>query len=172
MLKSKINQALSTYVNSVNPGYLSRSGQVSSGGFITTAATIDNRELRNTDGIIVLSGFGRIDNIDEHAALPDDLVMLFGVDEDMQEEFVLFDKIFTTSGSVDFKIHLQLYLFGGQAYEGIYTASFSTGEVITKAVYIPNCGDNNFTTIRFKNTKISNSDIQINLQAFDQILLK
>lgn len=169
MLKSKIGQQFSTYLNYGKPGYLSRGGQVSSGGFITTIATIDNRELKNSDGIVLLSAFGTFYSVDPQSALPNNLVMVFGDENDLHEELVLFDQRLT--GDLTYKIDMQFHL-SGEAYEGICKVNLSTGESFVKGFGIPNCGGNNFTAIRLKTTRLSNSDVQITLQEFNHILLK
>jgi hypothetical protein len=170
MLKSRINQFVATYFNNGNPGYLSRPGQLASGGSITTVATIDNRELNNSDGFLELSGFGSVDNIDPLSTSADDLVMIFGDERDQHQELILFDQAFNDS-NVTFRIDMQLHP-AVISYEGVCTISFSTGEVKTLYVYIPDVGENNITAIRFKNTKRSNSDVQTIIRAFNVVLVK
>jgi hypothetical protein len=163
MLKSKIYQQIDNTANNGTPGHLSRPGSVAS------VATIDNRELANSDGIMQLSGFGEIYDIDPAAGEADDLVMILGADGDLQREVVLFDQVFT--GDTTFRIDIQFQLLG-QSYYGISTVSFSTGEVITRSFEVSDCGANNFTTIRFRNTKLSSSGVKTAIRMFNVVLFK
>jgi hypothetical protein len=167
MLKSRIKHAISNHPNNGAPGYFSARGRVFPAGAVCTVASIDNRELENADGFIELTGFGTIYNPNPNAACSDDLVMVFGDEANYQEEVVLFDKVLSidTSFNINFKFHQH-----ASAYEGIFTVIFSTGEVITRYVMIPDCSNNNFTTIRFKNTKQSSRDLEITIAAFNVVL--
>ncbi|SFO22179.1 hypothetical protein SAMN05428949_4525 [Chitinophaga sp. YR627] len=170
MLRSRMNQFVATYFNNGTPGYLSRPAQLSSGGSVTTVATIDNRELKNSDGILQITSFGSVDNIDPLSTSHDDLIMVFGDERDKHQELVLFDQVFTQS-NVTFRIDMQLYP-AAISYEGVCTIFFSTGEVKTLYVFLPDVNENNFTAIRFKNTKRSNSDVQTIVRAFNVVLIK
>ncbi|KAA2239523.1 hypothetical protein F0L74_25320 [Chitinophaga agrisoli] len=170
MLKSRIYQQVDNSLNQGTPGHLGRSGDAAAGGVISTVATIDNRELANADGVIQLSGSGRISNVDPEAATADDLVLVFGADRDLHHEFVLFDQVFT--GDVSFRIDIQFVLAAGDTYTGISTVSFSTGEQITQPFNVFYTGRNNFTNIRFRNTKLSNSNVQTSVQMFNVLLFK
>ncbi|UPK69529.1 hypothetical protein [Chitinophaga filiformis] len=169
MLKSKIDQPFSTVLNLGAPGYLSRSGQVSSGGFITTVATLDNRELKRSDGIVHLSAFGQIYGVDPQSSLTNDLVIVFGDERDLHEEFVLFNQPLPPT-DLTYKVDIQFSLWG-DAYYGTCTVNFDTGVSFMKPFSIPNCGGNNFTAIRLKTTKLSNSDVQTTLDGFNYLLL-
>jgi len=163
MLKSKIYQQVDNAANNGTPGHLSRPGN------IATVATIDNRELANSDGIMQLSGFGTISYIAPSAEETDDLVMVLGAERDLQREVVLFDKAFT--GDTTFRIDIQFQLLG-QTYYGISTVSFSTGEVVTKSFEVSDCGANNFTAIQFRNTKLSGSGVKTAISMFNVFLFK
>ncbi|MBW8688012.1 hypothetical protein [Chitinophaga rhizophila] len=165
-----MNQFVATYFNNGHPGHLSRPGQLASGGAITTVATIDNSVLKRTNGLLELSGFGSVDNIDPLSTSQDDLIMVFGDERDQHQELVLFDQAFKES-NVTFRINMQLHM-AGISFEGVCTISFSTGEVKTCYVYIPDVGENNFTAVRFKNSKRSNSDVQTILRAFHIVLIQ
>ncbi len=168
MLKSKIYQQVDSSLNNGGPGHLGRSGETAA-SFVATVATLDNRELANTDGVIQLSGFGMIYNVDPEAAAADDLVLVLGADRDQHQEFVLFDQVFNcdTTFRIDIQFHLQ-----GSTYTGVSTVSFSTGEVIIRPFEVPYAGSNNFTNIRFRNTKLSNSNVQTSVRAFNMLLFK
>jgi len=170
MLKSKIDQPFSTILNLGAPGYLSRSGQVSSGGFITTVATLDNRELKKSDGVIQLSAFGKIYGVDPQSTHPNDLVIVFGDERDLHEEFVLFNQPLPPQ-DLTYKVDIQFSLWG-DAYYGTCTVNFDTGSSFMNPFFIPNCGGNNFTAIRLKTTKLSNSDVQTTLDGFSYLLLQ
>ncbi|WP_298731674.1 hypothetical protein [uncultured Chitinophaga sp.] len=163
MLKSKIYQQIDNVANNGTPGHLSRPGNAAS------IAIIDNRELANTDGVVQLSGFGRIYDIDPAASTEDDLVMVLGTEKDLQREVVLFDKVFTadTTFRMDVQFHLQ-----GQAYQGVSTVSFSTGEVVTRSFDVADCGSNNFTAIQFRNTKLSDSSVKTAISMFNVFLFQ
>lgn len=163
MLKSKIYQQVDNTANNGTPGQLSRPGNVA------TVATIDNRELANADGIMQLSGFGMIYDIDPDAGEADDLVMVLGAEGDLRREVVLFDQVFT--GDTSFRIDIQFQL-SGQAYIGVSTLSFSNGDVVTKAFEIPDVGGNNFSIIRFRNTKLSGSGVKTAISMFNTFLFK
>ena len=163
MLKSKIYQQVDNTANNGTPGHLSRPGNVSS------VAVIDNRELALTDGIMQLSGFGMIYDIDPATGEADDLVMVLGAERDLQREVVLFDRVFTSDTT--FRIDIQFQLLG-QSYYGVSTVSFSTGEVVTRSFEISNTGSNNFTAIQFRNTKLSGSGVKTAIQMFNTILFK
>ena len=169
MLKSKIYQQVDNTANNGTPGHLSRPWNVLTGEVITSVATIDNRELANADGIMQLSGFGMIYDIDATAGEADDLVMVLGAERDVQREVVLFDQVFT--GDASFRIDIQFQLLG-QAYQGVSTVSFSTGEVVTRSFDISDCGGNNFTAIRFRNTKLSSSGVKTAIRMFNAFLFK
>lgn len=163
MLKSKIYQQVDNAANNGTPGHLSRPGN------IATVATIDNRELANADGIMQLSGFGKIYGFEPATEEADDLVMVFGAERDLQREVVLFDKIFT--GETSFRIDIQFQL-SGQSYLGVSTVSFSTGEVVTRSFEVADCGANNFTAIQFRNTKLSGSGVKTAISMFNVVLFK
>lgn len=163
MLKSKIYQQVDNTANNGTPGHLSRPGSIAS------VATIDNRELANADGIMQLTGFGTIYDIDPSGENADDLVMILGGERDLQREVVLFDRIFT--GDTTFRIDIQFQLLG-QGYYGVSTVSFSTGEVVTKSFEVADCGANNFTTIQFRNTKLSGSGVKTAISMFNVVLFK
>lgn len=116
-----------------------------------------------------LSGVGMIYGIDHTTEEADDLVMVLGADGDLQREVVLFDKIFTSDAS--FRIDIQFQL-SGQAYYGVSTVSFSTGEVVTRPFEITGCGSNNFTAIQFRNTKLSGSGVKTAISMFNTFLFK
>lgn len=166
MLKSKIYQQVDNTTNNGTPGHLSRPW---TGDVISTVATIDNRELANADGIMQLSGFGTIEDIDPATGDADDLVLVLGADRDLQQELVLFDQVFTSDASFRIDIQFQLY---GQAYLGISTVTFSTGEVVTRSFEIQDAGANNFTAIRFRNTKLSGSSVKTAIRMFNAFLFR
>jgi len=99
--------------------------------------------------------------------LSDNLLIVFGDETNRMQEVVLFDKVHPIETS--FTINFQLHQFAN-AYEGAFTINFSTGEQVTQYVYLPGCSDNNFTSIRFKNTKQSSGEIEITIRAFNVLL--
>lgn len=169
MLKSKIYQQVDNITNNGTPGHLSRPWNVFTGEAIASVATIDNRELTNADGIMQLSGFGMIYDIDPTIEEADDLKMVLGAERDLQREVVLFDQVFT--GDTTFRIDIQFQLVG-QAYQGVSTISFSTGEVVTRPFEVSDCGGNNFTAIQFRNTKLSSSGVKTAIRMFNTFLFK
>ncbi len=169
MLKFKLDPGFSTNPNDITGGYVARGGQVEFGGLITTIVSLDNRELKKADGIIQLSLRGKISNIDPQSTLSDNLIMLFGDERDQHFDFLLFDQQFTED--VTFTVDIQFNVVP-YSYDGSYKVSFSNGESFLKPFFIPSGSENNFTAIRLKTTKQSNSNVFTELSEFNYILHK